>query len=369
MESSISWPSIAASNGVQFDTAPSTFNKTINEGCADELSASDLIIDSPMSFPFFEIVFNLLPFNTLTSLDFLVALNDEWSTLWLTKLTSRTSNTPKNCSFKKDNVTFSNTNVVALSINSAIPINLMRTEDEKDPMVGAFVVEDSTGDLVVGAMVGCTLLICSLLIVTSCVNLFEGVDVSKVVIEDLVLGLCDGFDVVGFIDGDRVLGASLGLDVGDRLLGFNVVGLVLVGMGDGIVVGFALVGFCDDGLAVVGCVDGDIVGTLVVAIDELCVGIVGFIDGDKVLGASLGLDVSDRLLGFIVVGLVLVGMGDGIVVGFALVGFCDDGLAVVGCVDGDIVGTLVVAIDELCVVSLIVGETVEFSIFESEESK
>ena len=133
----------------------------------------------------------------------------------------------------------------------------MRTDEEKDPMVGAFVVDE---------------LICSVLIVTSCVNLYEGVVVSKVVMEWLVLGLCDGFAVVGCIDGEKVLDASLGLDVGDRLLGFIVVGLVLVGMGDGIVVGFALVGLCDDGLAVVGCVDGDIVGTLGVAIDELCVG-------------------------------------------------------------------------------------------------
>ena len=50
---------------------------------------------------------------------------------------------------------------------------------------------------------------------------------------------------MGCIDGNILIGVSLGLYVGDRLLGFVVIGLELVGL--------------RDGLLVMGCIDGDMV--------------------------------------------------------------------------------------------------------------
>jgi len=138
IESPLTFASLGA---VQFDTIPSTLNSTDKAG-GDELSANDRNADLSTLLP---ILLNLRPFNTLTFLE---------PTLWDNTLTSFTSNTPMNCSFKKDNVTFSNTTVVSLSISSVTPSKMIRTLEEKRSVVGALLDEDRTGEMVVGSIDG-----------------------------------------------------------------------------------------------------------------------------------------------------------------------------------------------------------------------
>ena len=117
----------------------------------------------------------------------------------------------------------------------------MRTWEEKNPVIGALVVEDWTGELVVDTMVGrsdtCLLdvgvlavmldltgaavgpLTSSLLTEISRVNSFEGVEVSNVLsdgprVGSLVVGAEDGLSV-----GLPLVGVIVGLCEGDLVLG------------------------------------------------------------------------------------------------------------------------------------------------------